>query len=68
MVINCRVVPSKLTPKNGATKCVQKLPAISARKPLGLVVANILKRHWKVSQNPIVVLVNFGQGNNLNAD
>ena len=47
--------------RNGATKCVQKLTVISARKPPGLVVANILKKHSKALQKPIVVLVNLSQ-------
>ncbi len=39
--------------RNGATKCVQKLPVISVRKPHGLAAASILKKHSKVSPNQI---------------
>jgi hypothetical protein len=40
-------------------KCVQKLCAIFARKPLGLVVASILKRPLKALQKRIVVPVDY---------
>ena len=45
--------------RNGATTCVQKLPVIFAKKPLGLAAVNISKKPSKVLQQPIVAPVDF---------